>query len=75
MRSTEQDIEIPLRHFNLSSEEWGAIRSLADDRSIVIKKIDRGSAVTVSDRDDCVKKAQKQLGDKNVYRKVNYLSK
>ena len=70
-----KDIEIPLRYSNLSSKEWGAIRSLADDRSIVIKKVDKGSAVVVWDRDDYVKKAQRQLGDGNIYRKVNYKEK
>ena len=40
-------IETPIRYSNLSSDEWKAIRSLADDRSIVIKKADKGSAVVV----------------------------
>ena len=40
---TKQD----LRYSNLSKEEWRAIRSLADDRSIVIKKADKGSCVMV----------------------------
>ena len=67
-----KDIEIPLRYSNLSSEEWGAIRSLADDRSIVIKKADKDSAVAVWDRDYNVKEVQKQLVDGNLCRKVNY---
>ena len=33
-----EDIGTSLRYSNLSAEEWKAIRSLADDRSIVIKK-------------------------------------
>ena len=60
MSSGEQeffrDIEIPLRYSNLSSEEWGAIRSLALDRSIVLKKADTVSAAVVWDRDAYVKK-------------------
>ena len=35
-------IETPTRCSNLSSDDWKAIRSLADDRSIVIKKADNG---------------------------------
>ena len=70
-----KDIEIPLNYSNISSEELGAIRSLADDRSIVIKKAGKGSAVMVWDRDYYVKEAQKQLGGGNVYRKVNYKGK
>ena len=50
-----RDIEIPLRYSNLSSEEWGAIRSLAHDRSIVLKKADKVSVAVVWDRDDYVK--------------------
>ena len=38
---TKQD----LRYSSLSKEEWRAIRSLADDRYIVIKKADRGSCL------------------------------
>ena len=79
LSSVEQElsknIKVPLRYSNLNSEEWGAIRSLADDRSIVIKKADKGSAVVVWDRDDYVKEAQKQVGDGNIYRKVNYKEK
>ena len=75
MSSVEQelfkDIEIPSRCSNLSSEEWGAIRYLADDRSIVIKKADKSSAVGVWGRDDYVKEAQKQLEVENIYRKIN----
>ena len=63
MSSVEQelfkDTEIPLKYSNLSSEEWGAIRSLADNGIIVIKKGDKGSAVVVWDRDEYVKDAQK----------------
>ena len=32
-----------LRYPNLFQEQWRAIRSLADDRSIVTKKADKGS--------------------------------
>ena len=68
-------MEIPSSYSNLSSEEWGAIRSLADDRRIVKKEGDKGSAVVVWDRDDYVKEAQKQLGDGDICRNVNYKEK
>ena len=45
--------EIPssdLKYSNMSREEWQAVRSLADDRSIVINKTDRGSVAAVWDR-------------------------
>ena len=44
------EIQGSLRYSNLSQEEWRAVRSLADDRSIVIKKPDKGSCVVVWDR-------------------------
>ena len=34
--------EKPLRYSNLSKEEWQAVRSLANDCNIVIKKADKG---------------------------------
>ena len=37
----------PTRYSNLSQEQWRAIRILADDRSIVIKKADKGSCIVV----------------------------
>ena len=40
-------IETPLSYFNLTKEEWLAVRSLADDRSIVIKKEDKGSSIVI----------------------------
>ena len=70
MRSVEkelcEDIGTSLRYSYLSTEEWKAIRSLADDRSIVIKKADKGSAVVVWERNDYIKEAEKQLGEKSV---------
>ena len=41
-----------LGYSNLRELEWEAIRSLAGDQSIVIKKADRGSCVVVWNRLD-----------------------
>ena len=60
-----------MRYSNLSKEEWRVIRSLADDRSIVIKKADKGSYVVVWYRNDYVLEAEKQLSDLGVYRNVS----
>ena len=46
-----------------------------DDRSIVIKKADKGSCVVVWDRWDYVKEAEKQLGDSTVCEEINYNKK
>ena len=47
-----------LRYFNLSQEEWRTVRSLADERSIVIKKGDKGPSVVVWDRQDHIEEAE-----------------
>ena len=52
------------------------MRTLADDRTIVIKKADKGSCVVVWDRNDYVKEAEKQLNDiKDVYKDVCFNEK
>ena len=64
---TKQD----LRCSNSSKEEWRATRSLADNRSIVIKKSDNGSCVVVWDRNDYVLEAEKQLSNPSIYQDVS----
>ena len=56
----------PTLYSNLSQDGWRAIRALANDRSIVIKKADKGSCIVVWDRTDYLREAEKQLSDKNV---------
>ena len=68
-------IETPLNYSNLTKEEWQAIWSLADDRSIIIKKSDKGSSTVKWDRVDHLKEANKQLSDKNVYKEVEFKEK
>ena len=46
------------------------MRTLADDITIVIKKAGKESCVVVWDRNDYIKKAEKQLKDTNVYKGV-----
>ena len=64
-----------MRYSNLSQQEWRAVRPLADDRSIVIKKADKGSCVVVWDRWEYMKEAQKQLGDSTAYKEIHYNKK
>ena len=63
----------------MSRVEWQAVRSLADDRSIVIKKTDKGSFVVAWDRNHYLLEAERQLSDTKVFRDVsnseNILSK
>ena len=49
----------PIRYSNLSKEDWIAMRSLADDRSIVIKKADKVSYIVVWDKHDYLTETEK----------------
>ena len=64
-----------LKHSNTSKEEWQAIRALADDCTIVIKRADKGSCVVAWDRMDYLLEAEKQLSDTNVYKSVKFNKK
>ena len=59
-------VDKELGYSNFTSEEWKALRSLADDKQIVIKKADKGSCVVIWDRDDYLVEAERQLKDENV---------
>ena len=61
-------VDSKLGYSNLSKEEWKAMRTLADDRTIVIKKADKGSFVVVWGCNDYIEEAEKQLNDTSVYR-------
>ena len=56
----------------MPKDEWDAIRSLADERNIVIKKADKSSCVVVWDRNDYLLETRKQLKDIKFYRDVEY---
>ena len=75
-------LELPkadTKYSNLSWEEWNALRSLADDRNIMIKKTDKGSCIVIWGRNDYLMEAKRQLSDKKFYQEVsnseNILSK
>ena len=64
-------IEIPQNKYNnLTREERSALYNLKNDKNIVIKSADKDSAVVVLDRDDYIKEAEEQLGDKDIYEEV-----
>ena len=44
------------------------MRSLADDKEIIIKKADKGSCVVVGDRDDDLLETKRQLKNEKIYR-------
>ena len=68
-------IERPVRHSSLSQEEWKTIRSLVDNRNIVIKKADKGSCVFIWDRNGYIAEVEKHLSNKDVYKQVSFKEK
>ena len=65
-------VEVPKDKFNnLTNSEQKALYDLKNDKSIVIKSADKGSAVVVWDREDYIKEPEKQLGDEEVYEDVS----
>ena len=64
-----------LRHNNTSKEEWNATRPLVDDRTIVIKKANKGSCVVVLDRMDYLLESEKQLNDTSTYKSTELKEK
>ena len=55
------------KYNNLTREERSALYNLKNDKNVVIKTADKGSAVVVWDRDDYIKEAENELGDKDIY--------
>ena len=51
------------------------MRSLQNDRSVIIKPAGKGSAVVVWDRQDYLKEAERQLSDSSIYKEVKVTEK
>ena len=60
---------------NFSKEERECMSLLANDRSIVIRKADKGSCVVVWDLEDYIAEACQQLNDGSVYKSVKFKDK
>ena len=56
----------------MTKEEWDVLRGLADDRTIVVKKLGKVSCVLVWCKDDYIKEAKNQMKDNTVYNDVNF---
>ena len=65
-------LKADIKYSNLSPEEWNVVRSLADDRNIIIKKADKGSCNVIWGRNDYLMEAQNQLSGEKVYQEVCY---
>ena len=54
------------KKFQLNSEEYLIMRSVQNDRSVITKPADKGSAVVVCDRQDYLKEAEQQFSDSSI---------
>ena len=64
-----------MNYSGLTKEEWQAVRSLADGRTIVIKKADKSSSIVIWDRLVYLKEANKQLSYKKQLSYVEFKKK
>ena len=58
------------RKKNLTKEEYKAIKSLKNNRNIIIKPADKGSAVVILDKEYYINEGQRQLNDTKFYEKT-----
>ena len=61
------------KDYNLIKDEYLAMRSLENDRNVIIKPLDKGSSIAVWDRLDYLAENEKQLSDSNNYKEVKFL--
>ena len=58
--------------YNLTKEEWQALKNLKEGRSIIIKIQNKGFCVVVWDRKDYLAEGYKQFNNESTYVKVKY---
>ena len=79
LNKTEQNLLSILpgkeEQFNLTREEYLTMRNLQDDRNVIIKSADKGSAVVIWNQNDYLKETKKQLSDKSTYLKTKVIEK
>ena len=63
------------KDYNLTKDEYLAMRSLKNDRNVIIKLADKGSPIAVWDRLDYLAKAEKQLSDSSAQKEVKLSEK
>ena len=59
------------KDYSLTKDEYLAMRSLANDRNVIIKPADKWSSIVVWDRLDYLAEAEKQLNDSKPTRRIN----
>ena len=57
---------------NLTTQEYNAIKSLKNNKQIVIKKADKGSCIVIQNREDYIREGERQLSDHNFYTETEF---
>lgn len=55
---------------NLTPEEFEALKELSENKQIIIKPADKGSAIVILDREQYLQEGYRQLNDKKYYSKL-----
>ena len=63
------------KDYNLTKDEYLAMRSLENDRKVIIKPADKGSSILVPDRRDYLAETEKQLSESKTYKEVQWSEK
>ncbi|CAH2283132.1 Hypothetical predicted protein, partial [Pelobates cultripes] len=61
-------ISVNKKKENLTKRKKQALKSLKDNRELVIRQADKGGSIVVLNRDDYMKESQRILGDSNTYK-------
>ena len=54
----------------MPKEAYRALKQLSQNKDIIIKKADKGSAIVIQDHEDYIKEAHHQLHDVEYYKKL-----
>ena len=58
------------KKINLTYREHTAVEELANRKGLIITNADKGGAVVIMYRDNCIKEANRQLSDKASYKQL-----
>ena len=64
--------KLKTKYSNLTIQERKGMQELQSRKGIVITDADKGGDVVILDVEDYVKEAERQLNNKENYRKINY---
>ena len=63
-------LKIPNHHSNLTDREIEAIENIKENKDIIIKPADKGSATVIMDKEKYINEGHRQLSDERYYKKL-----